>query len=172
MKKNITTVIILALVIMNLLLTTIIMFVMVPSLSKVNTLVTQVASIINLETTDPNSTGGGHVAIADREVYTVEKALAITLKMDADKKLHYAAIDSVSLTINKKADSYKEVSGAMEANRDFICEIVSNTYAKYTLTEATANGDKIKVEILEAINKHFDGTDAIIDISLSNRRFQ
>ena len=49
MKKNIFSVIITVLTVVNVVLTAIMFFVMVPTFNKTNNLITQVASVLNLE---------------------------------------------------------------------------------------------------------------------------
>lgn len=171
MKKNITTVIVMALVTINLVLTGIIMFIMVPSLNKVNSLVTKVANIINLELEDPEETNH-NVALADREDKTFESQIQITLKTDADGKTHYAGIDSVTITLNKKAESYEDVAAAFDNSKTYIQDIIRNVYAQYTFSQAQANGEEIKAKILAQISEHFDNADCFLNIGFGNLRFQ
>ena len=49
MKKNIFSVIITVLTVVNVVLTAIMFFIMVPTFNKTNNLITQVASVLNLE---------------------------------------------------------------------------------------------------------------------------
>lgn len=171
MKKNITTVIVMALVTINLVLTGIIMFVMVPSLSKVNSLVSKVANIINLELEDPEDTDDS-VALADREDKTFDTEIKITLKADADGKTHYAAIDSVTVTLNKEADSYKEVVEVFDNSKTYIQDIITNVYNQYTFSQAQVSGTEIKAKVLEQISEHFDKADCFLNIGFGNLRFQ
>jgi len=58
MKKNIFSVIITALTVVNVVLTAIMFFVMMPTFQKSNKLITQVASVLNIEL-DPGDHKGG-----------------------------------------------------------------------------------------------------------------
>ena len=79
MKKNIVTIMIMALVALNVILTGVIMFVMVPSQTKVNTLVTKISNIIDLDVGSPNATTPlGQVSIADQETFRIDKSINIT----------------------------------------------------------------------------------------------
>ena len=49
MKKNIFTIIVIALCVVNLVLTSVMLFVMLPAFSSMNKVITQVATILNLE---------------------------------------------------------------------------------------------------------------------------
>ncbi len=170
MKKNITTIIVLALVTLNVVLTGIIMFVMVPSLNKVNTLLTKVSNIIDLELEHPDEKTG-EVSMADREDKTIDTKIQITLMSDNDGKTHYAAIDSITITLNKKADSYDEVSKVFDSNKTYIQDIITNIYTQYTFKKAQISGAEIKVKALEQISKHFDGADCFLNIGFGNLRF-
>ena len=110
MKKNITTIIIISLVALNVILSGVLIFVMMPAQNKVNTLLTDISSIVKLELEATNAKDENKtVSIADQDIYTVDKSINITLKQGTDGKLHYAGIDSISITLDKTADSYKEV---------------------------------------------------------------
>ncbi len=174
MKKNMITIIVMALVTLNLLLTGIIMFVMVPSLNKVNTLVTKVSNIIDLELENPDNQSGDEVKMADREDRTIEddKDITITLKTDVDGKTHYAAIASVTITLNKKAKSYADVTAVFDSNKTYIKDIITNVYSQYTFTQAQSSGEEIKKKVLEQISKHFDEADCFLNIGFGNLRFQ
>ncbi len=171
MKKNITTIIVMALVTVNVVLTGIIMFVMVPSLNKVNTLVTKVSNIIDLELENPGEESSGEVTIADREDRTIDSKMQITLKADTDGKLHYVLIDSITITLNKKAKSYTDVAAAFDNNKTYIQDIITNIYSQYTFTQSQQSGTEIKTKALEQISKHFDNADCFLNIGFGNLRF-
>ena len=59
MKKNLMTVIILALVLVNLVLTAILAFTIIPQTRKSNQLIDKIASAIDLELEDGRSSSGG-----------------------------------------------------------------------------------------------------------------
>ena len=171
MKKNITTIIVMALVTLNVLLTGIIMFIMVPSLNKVNNLVARVSNIIDLELESPDNKDN-EVTMADREDRTIDSQTQITLKVDADGKTHYAAIDSITVTLNKKADSYSAVAAAFDNNKTYIQDIIANVYGQYTFNKAQVSGIEIKTKVLEQISQHFDNADCFLNIGFGNLRFQ
>lgn len=171
MKKNITTVIVMALVTLNVVLTAIIMFVMVPSLNKVNTLVTKVSNIIDLEVENPEETDE-EVALSDREDKTITQKILITLKSNDDNKTHFVAMDSVAITLNKKADSYDDVSEAFDSNITYIQDIITNIYSQYSFSDAQVSGAEVKTEVLKQISEHFGNADCFMSIAFGNLRFQ
>ena len=171
MKRNITTIMVMALVTLNVVLTGIIMFVMVPSLNKVNTLVTKVSNIIDLELESPKEEPT-EVAMADREDRTIDTPIQITLKADAQGRISYAAIDSITVTLNKKAKSYEDVTAIFDNNKTYIQDIITSIYAQYDFESAQSNGSQIKTKALEQISKHFDSADCFLNIGFGNLRFQ
>lgn len=171
MKKNITTIIILALVVLNVVLTSLMVFVMMPAFSKMNNVLTEVAAIINLEKEPTKEEDGNNqVAIGDLSVFSLDKSLQINLKSEGSK-LHYAAIDSISISMNTKAQDYKVISENMESNSVRFAEIVTNCLAAYTLEEANAKRNDIKKEVLDAANEAFQTT-CFVEVSFGNLRFQ
>ena len=72
MKKNIFSVIITVLTVVNVVLTAIMFFIMVPTFNKTNNLITQVASVLNLELDgDLDAKGDADYKISDLEDTTV-----------------------------------------------------------------------------------------------------
>ena len=71
MKKNIFSVIIAALTVINVILTAIMFFVMLPTFQKTNNLITQVASVLNLELDQEDSEGAQDYTLKDLEQYSV-----------------------------------------------------------------------------------------------------
>ena len=67
MKKNILSVIIAALTVINVILTAIMFFVMLPTFQKTNNLITQVASVLNLELDQGDSEGSQDYTLKDLE---------------------------------------------------------------------------------------------------------
>ena len=66
MKKNIFSVIITVLTVVNVVLTAIMFFIMVPTFNKTNNLITQVASVLNLELDgDSDAKGDADYKISD-----------------------------------------------------------------------------------------------------------
>ena len=78
MKKNILTIIVIALCFVNVALTATVIFTVVPAVSKSNALITQVASIIDLELESPLPKSD--VAITDMEAVALENS-ELTIKI-------------------------------------------------------------------------------------------
>lgn len=70
MKKNIFSVIITVLTVVNVVLTAIMFFVMVPTFNKTNNLITQVASVLNLELDgDSDASADADYSMEDLEIH-------------------------------------------------------------------------------------------------------
>lgn len=164
MKKNILTIIILAMALINIVLSAVIIFVIVPTSNRTNNLVSKVAQIIDLELEDPDAKEE-EIAVSDIETYEVEDKLTIRLKK-SDEAKHYAIV-YVSLSINKKHKDYTELQPLIAQNDNEIKEIVTDAFSAYTIDEVDANKNKIKEQVLSRIQELFK-SDFIINVSFGN----
>ena len=103
MKKNLMTVIILALVLVNLVLTAILAFTIIPQTRKSNQLIDKIASAIDLELEDGSSKDTAAVPVEDIEVYDIEASFTVNLSPSGDGKDH-VAVFSIGLSLNTKSD--------------------------------------------------------------------
>lgn len=177
MKKNILTVVVIALCLINLALSAVIVFSLVPMANRTNELITQVASVIHLELEDPKADSiAADVPVADREALEPiggEDEVTINLKKDGSGNSHYAMYDTVTLTVNKAAKDYKTVTGLIAANNTYIMECVTTTLAQCTLEELQNDADRseLKKEIINKLNDYFD-TSTICDVVVNNLKYQ
>lgn len=176
MKKNILTIVILALGLINLVLTSVMIFTIVPTTNKTNRLISQISSVIDLELESPEGTEEEQIPVTELEPYTVTNgedggSLTINLKQGEDGKDHYAMLDSVTLSVHNKSKDYKKLSGTLETSTNKILEIVTDEITQYSYEDAKTNREDMKADILEKIQNYFQ-SDFIVDISLDNLRFQ
>ena len=173
MKKNLISVAILVLLIVNIVLTSIMMFSVLNTNKKTAAFVTEVASAIQLELgTDEESQETETVAIDDIDTYTIAD-MTIQLKPSATtnssgentSKVHYVST-SIVLSMNKKNADYKTYSADL-VNKDEITE----AFSQYTMEEASENPQAVKDEILSRIQALY-GSDFIFDVTLSNPLYQ
>lgn len=166
MKKNIFSVLALAVSIINLILCILIVFTLVPSAAKTNKLITKVASNLDLEI---ESTVGldddkEKVPLKDIEIYPLEE-LTINLKSsEGDTRNHYAKV-TASLSMNKKHKDYKKLSPEMKAYESYITEIITDEFSKSTASNVMENKDSIKERVLSSLEDKFD-SDFIVDMSI------
>lgn len=173
MKKNLISIVILALLIVNIVLTSIMMFSVMSTNKKTAALVGDVAVAISLEL----GTGEGGeeeaaviVSMADTIPYTIAD-LTIPLRKDVegDGKNHFAMV-SVTLSINSKHDDYKTY-GDLSTREDLIKGQINEVISQYTMEQASENQQAIEDEILSRIQTMFD-SDFIFDVSLSSTLYQ
>lgn len=164
MKKNILTIIIMAIVLINTILTAVLIFVIVPTSNKTNQLVTKVASIVDLELESPDASSE-EVGVSDITTYDIADKLTINL-LSTDGNPHYALL-YVSLSMNTKHPDYETLNTKIKENENAIKEIVTEEFGKYSLNDVTPNKNTIKEAILTRIQELFQ-SDFIINVSFGN----
>lgn len=171
MKKNLMSVLILALVIVDLVLTAIMMISIVPQTRKSNELIDKVCSAINLELQSGEVTDVATFPIEQRAVYNLENEFTINLKNSVDQSgkssAHYAILD-VSIYMDKENEDY-----AKYGKEDKISEYVKlieneviTTVKEYTKEELTENTESVQKEITKRLQTLFD-SEFIIGVGFS-----
>ena len=110
MKKNLLAVIILALVLVNLILTAVLVFSIIPQTKKSNELIDQVCAAINIELEGGQNKDSSAVPIEEIAVYNITDNFTVNLADNGDGKKHYAVF-SVGLSVNKTSESYATYGG-------------------------------------------------------------
>jgi len=150
MKKNLLTVLILALLIVNIVLTAVMMISVMGTNKKTGELVNNIAMVLNLELTKPGEEEEeAPVSLADTEVYNFSDSMMIPLASDESGKTKYIIFD-VALSLNIKHEDY-ETYKDIEARESLIRDVINSVVTNYTEMECRADFDGIKAEILEAI---------------------
>lgn len=171
MKKNLLSVIILALLIVNVALTGIMMFSTISANKKTVALVNQIASILNLEVKAPEGDAQAkELTIQDIETYNIADEMVITLKHGEDGADHYA-IAQVSLSIDKTDENYATLQPLVEPNESKIKSVINDVFGKYTKEEASANTQAISDEILAQLQGMFDSK-FIYEVYFRDLKFQ
>lgn len=172
MKKNLMSVLIMALVFVNVVLSAIIMITLVPATKQSNELITKVCSAIDLELESGKVYNVSSIPVDQLEVVSLNggEAMTFNLKDDADGTAHFAVAE-VSLSLNTQDDDYAEKSTQIsgETGKEaLIKEIVADTLLTYTYAEVkTKDGqEELKDEILEKVQELFD-SDFIIAVNIS-----
>ncbi len=157
MKKNLLSVIILALLVVNIVLTSIMMFSVVGVSQKTSRLVGDIAAALALDFSDPTQDSSQvNVAVADISTYKFDEQLTITLKDSGDGKDHYF-ITSVSFSMNTKDPGYKDYGETVGNQADLLKSSVYSVVSDYTLDDLRAdNNAAAEKEILEKIQDMYD----------------
>jgi len=177
MKKNLISIIILALLIVNIVLTSIMMFSVVSTNKKTASLVTDIASAISLDLGGDAEEEEEVIPMDQTEPYTIPE-LTILLKKSVteaedgtvDEKDHVAIL-SVTLSMNTKHKDYKTYGAELSTREDLIKGQIIEAVSQYTVEEIKENTSVVTDDILNRIQKLFD-SDFIFDVSFSSTLYQ
>lgn len=175
MKRNLVSILILALLIVNVVLTGIMMFKVVGTSEKTAALVNDIATAMSLDLTDASATDVPevNVDIKDIATYKFDDQLTITLKANGDGKDHYL-VTSVSFSMNTKDSGYKEYGEkvAAKSQDDLLKSIVYNVVSNYTLEDLRAdNNAAASKEILNQIQTMY-GSEFIFKVNFIDFLYQ
>jgi hypothetical protein len=109
MKKNLISVLILALCFANLVLTALLIFTIIPETKKANNLIDQVCQAISLDLNSGTATSGSQLPqdqIVDYALTADDDTLTFNFAPSEDGNTHYL-VCGISLSLNKKSDGYK-----------------------------------------------------------------
>lgn len=173
MKKNMLSIVMIALLVVNIVLNVVLLFAIVPNASKTNNLIKKVASAVDLQI-EEESDGSEDYSIADLTSYTfTSDSLTITLKKNDDGKDHYAVITGISLSLNSKADDYDTISQYITNNEIKIKDKITSVFSKYTKDEAQSKVDSIKKEILDELSSESClNSKVVVEVNFGNLAFQ
>lgn len=168
MKKNIFSIIITALTVVNVVLTAILFFVMMPTFQKTNELVTKVASVLNIELVEGGASIEEQYKPSDLEYTDVafDAQQTINLSASQDGKAHYALFDGYTVAVNTEADDYDDYkTDKITSYQSTITDIIRSVMQSHN--NDNISEERIKKEALEQIREKFD-TKAIVEITLKN----
>ncbi len=176
MKKNLLTILILALLVVNLAMTGFLTFSVMSTNYMIANLVSDIAAVLELEAGGGVGTGGGSfgktaadISVADSAFYEIsgDSEMTIELAKSEDGKSHYAIVDLV-LSMNKNHEDYAtygtdEQLGAMKGKMQ---SIIQGVVSSYTIDTAKSSEKEIRAAILEKLQEMYN-SDFIYDISFS-----
>ncbi|MGN1160481.1 MAG: flagellar basal body-associated FliL family protein [Lachnospiraceae bacterium] len=172
MKKNLLSILILALLVVNLIMTGIMMFSVLNQSRKTADLVGKIAQAVDLElSAEEGEEEETAVSMGDTAVYVLSEELTIPLARGEDDRDHYFIV-SVSLSMNMKDKDYKTygTEEAMQEKEGLIRAEIISVIGQYTLDECRANMDMIRQEILERLQTMY-GSKFIFNVSFSDTVF-
>ena len=151
MKKNLMSVLILALVLVNLILTGILTITILPQTKKSNELVNKVCSAIDLELESGDGTESASIPMDQIVTYKIEDAMTINLKTGADGETHYVKL-TASISMDSKNDGYKTYGEDMAERETILKDTINSVINTYTMDEFNSN-------VKPAIEKLLNSTD-------------
>lgn len=173
MKKNLISILILALLIVNVVLTTIMMININSTAKRTSDLVANISSILNLELTsgvNDEADEGAAVAIENVEVYDVPESMTIPLKRGEDGVDHYAVL-TIALSMDKKAEGYKDYGADMLSKDSLIRSEINEVVSNHTIDEMRVDTDAVRKEILDRLQTMF-GSEFIYKVAFREMLFQ
>lgn len=164
MKKNILTIVIMAASLINLVLSAVLIFSVMPAMNKTSNLVDKVASVIDLEIEDAEDEAEDYT-IEDLLTYSIdyEQSLKINLLKEADGEAHYALLDAIVVSYNSTADDYSKISETIATTDVYVQDIVKETIAEYGFSNIDET--KVRQEAVKKLREKYN-TKCIVDISL------
>lgn len=164
MKKNLITVIILAICVVNLILNIMLVFVCMPSARKTNNLITKIASVLNLELEGEDEQPA--VALENIENFNIE-AQVINLKDDGSGESHYVQM-GLTLGLDNSSKDYKALNEVLADASGVVFDEARNVVQNYTYAEVSdqETQEKIKKQILQNLQKKYS-TQCIYSVSFS-----
>lgn len=165
MRRNLISIIILALLVVNIVMTAFMMLTVIPANQKAMGLVADIASVMNLELSDPsimtNSTV--NVSVEDTVTYDIEDKMNIFLRKGEDGKDHYAIV-SVSLCMDSTHADYNTYGTDLAGKEAMIKNEINNAIGSLTYDECLAmTTDEIQDLVLKKIQAMY-GSDFIYKI--------
>lgn len=178
MKKNLLTVLILALLVVNIVLTSVMMFSVMSTNNKTAQLVNNIATVLELELTVPGEDEEQEpISMADTAQYELSSSMTIPLASETvttedgttQTKERYIMFE-VAILMNTKHDDYKDYEESIADRETLIEDVITSVVGAHTETECRNNMEGIKAEILEEIQKLFQ-SDFIYKIAISNVKY-
>lgn len=169
MRKNILTIVIMAATVVNLILTIIMVFSIMPAMNKTNRLVDKVAAVIDMELEQEEAENYSVENLEPYEVKFENKQTINLTKEEGDKESHYVIIDGFYVSFNKEADDYKDIYESVQAAPVYVTDCVKAAIAEQTIS--TLNESAIK-ELALAKIQEFYNSKCIVQVSLSGYMYQ
>ena len=166
MKKNLMSVLILALVLVNTILTAILAIAVVPSVKKTNHLVDSVASAVKLELNSENGTKASSVPMDQIATYDIEDEMTVNLKPGEDGKDHYVVLKA-SISMDTKNKGYKNYGESISEKASIIKNEINSVVSSYTYEEFRDDQQGVQDEILKNLQTLYD-SDFIVSVGFSS----
>ena len=167
MKKNLISIVILALLVVNIVLSSITLLSVSGTNRKTAALVTDIAAAINLDLGGQTEEEKQEVTVSMADVvpYDITDLTVPLKKGENDEKEHYAML-SVALSMNSKDKDYKTY-GDLSARESLIKGEINDAVSQHTADEARENSHAIEEEILQRVQAMFD-SQFIYDVTFSS----
>lgn len=167
MKKNLMSVVILALVLANLILTAVLTISVLPQAKQANELISKVCAAIDLDLEGGSIEDASSVPLDQIETYSVNsgESMTINLKAGEDGVNHYALMQ-VTLGLDTKNKDYKKYGSSEElADKEgMIKDRIFSVVSEHTIEEMQADREGIQKEILAELRKMYS-SDFVVSVA-------
>lgn len=170
MKKNLISILILSLLVVNLILTAIMMFSVTSTNKKTAEIVTDIAGVLNLELNADANGSTSAVSMEDTEVYAIPDTMNITVRRAEGETKDRLCVVSISLSLNKNHEDYAKYQPTLVDNDSLIKSEIIAVFQQYTADEIKLSQDEICEEILKRVQTLY-GSDFIYKVSISSILF-
>lgn len=178
MKKNLLSIIILALLVVNIAMTSFMLLSVMTTNSQTAKLISDIAAALELEAS--GGVGGGFSAENTGTVsvsnistfgFTGQDKLTINLKPGSDGKSHYMVVEVV-FSMNTASPDYATYgsSESLAGTRELVKSQITNVLSKYTMEELQSDTQAARDEILEGVQTLY-GSSFIYDVTFSSILF-
>ncbi len=177
MKKNMMTLVILALLVVNTAMTGIMMFSVMTTNMQVVDLVKKISLAVDVDMGTASgiqaSPAGAAAAvdIADIATYNIQDQLTVKLKHDpnsTDDKDRYAVV-GVTLSLNTKDPDYESYSGTLTDQEGLIKDEINKVISSYTYEDIQdTSTEQIQQKILQSLQNMYGGSQFICGVSFSS----
>lgn len=164
MKKNLMTLIILALVVVNFVMTAVMMFITIPQTKKANEMITKVCEAIDLELNSGAATGLSNLPIDRIETYDVAEGESLTINL---KGGGYAVV-SVCISLDNQSEVYKSKNGTeyLSSKESVIKSSIVEIIGKYTKNDLANGTSEVEADLLKTLKKTF-GADYVVGVGFT-----
>ena len=163
MKKNILTVVIMAATVVNLVLTIVLVFSVMPAMNKTSNLIDKVASVIDLEIESKDQDQDYTMADLDPFTVTYESKETLNLQKDeGDDSAHYFQLGGLVISFNTKAEDYSEISEQIKTNSVYAEDTIKETISSYSKSQF--DQAKIRTECVKKLQEQYN-TKCIVDVT-------
>ncbi|MCM1170664.1 MAG: hypothetical protein NC393_00925 [Clostridium sp.] len=156
MKKNLITVLILAISIINLVFNIILFFVFMPSAAKTNKLIGDISEVLDLELTSQSAASAGKVDVNNLVEFKLEAGSPINLVSD-DGDIH-ALKYGLSIKMDKTAKDYEKINTTLSESTSFIYDKTRDVVGQYTYSQVIDVNvrSEIKEKLLVEFKEYFN----------------
>lgn len=157
MKKNLITVLILAISIINLVFNIILFFVFMPSVAKTNKLIGDISEVLDLELASQSASSAGQVDVNNLVEFKLEEGSPINLASNGDDELH-ALKYGITIKMDKTAKDYEKINTTLSTSTSYIYDITRDVVGQYTYEQVIdVNVRKeIKEKLLVEFKQYFN----------------